>query len=286
MSAYVALDRIWHSSLRDLLSSAREQVLVAAPFISQEGSRLFSETVSARVKNTGCLNVITDLSPAHVCDGSLEPKALEALVATVPTSGIWHVPRLHAKVYAADASRAIVTSGNLTAGGFYRNREYGIEIRDPGMVQTILTHFDALRTLGARVSREQLSRYSQAASELRETYIQQQKRVDRRAVKMLRDAMQTVEDDLIRIRLAGGAMHTVFAKTIGYLLQKHGAMSTVQIHSYIKELHPDLCDDSIDRVIDGQHFGKKWKHAVRTAQQYLKKKGEATYKEGLWKACE
>lgn len=179
-----------------------------------------------------------------------------------------------------------MTSGNLTAGAFYRNREYGIEIRDPEMVTTIVNHFDALRTMGAHVTREQLSRYTHAALQLREAYVRQQQSANKRAIAMLRDAMRVAEDDLIRIRLAGGAMHTVFSKTIRYLLQKHGNLTTVQLHGLIKELHPDLCDDSIDRVIDGQHFGKKWKHAVRTAQQYLKKKGEAAYEDGLWKACD
>ena len=77
-------------------------------------------------------------------------------------------------------------------------------------------------------------------------------------------------------------MHTVFAKSIGYLLRKNGPMTTVQLHELIRELHPDLCDDSVDRVIDGKHFGKKWKHAVRTAQQSLKKKGEAEFANGVW----
>ncbi len=59
-------------------------------------------------------------------------------------------------------------------------------------------------------------------------------------------------------------------------------MPTVKIHQLIQQLHPDLCDDSVDRIIDGENFGKKWKHAVRTAQQNLKKKGEVVYANGVW----
>lgn len=77
-------------------------------------------------------------------------------------------------------------------------------------------------------------------------------------------------------------MHTVFAKTIEYLLRRHGALSTVQMHPLIQRLHPDLCDDSVDRVIDGKHYGKKWKHAVRTAQQQLKKTETISLSDGLW----
>jgi hypothetical protein len=69
-------------------------------------------------------------------------------------------------------------------------------------------------------------------------------------------------------------MHTVFAATILYLLARHGPMPTTELHPRVEAMHPDLCDNTIDRVIDGKRFGKKWKHAVRTAQQQLKKRGQ------------
>ena len=62
-------------------------------------------------------------------------------------------------------------------------------------------------------------------------------------------------------------------------------MSTEDLYSSIADLHPDLCDDSVDRVIDGKRFGKKWKHAVRTAQQQLKRKGIADLRQGKWSLC-
>jgi hypothetical protein len=49
------------------------------------------------------------------------------------------------------------------------------------------------------------------------------------------------------------------------------------LHGYIHDIHPDICDDTLDRVIDGQHFGKLWKHRVRTAQAHLKEKGLIEY---------
>jgi hypothetical protein len=35
-------------------------------------------------------------------------------------------------------------------------------------------------------------------------------------------------------------------------------------------------------VIDGRRFGKKWKHAVRTAQHQLKKRGVIDHDGNLW----
>jgi len=79
-------------------------------------------------------------------------------------------------------------------------------------------------------------------------------------------------------------MHTVFAQTILYLLGTLGPLTTVQLHARIAGIHPDLCDNTVDRVIDGKRFGKKWKHAVRTAQQQLKKRGVIALEEDRWYA--
>lgn len=284
MPPYAAIERGWYSSLGELFQQARSKLLIAAPFVSTSGSQFFVDQLSPRVKASGQLHLLTDLSPAHVCDGSLEPSALQSLIDAVPNSTLWHIPRLHAKVYIADQSRAIVTSGNLTAGAFYRNLEYGIDIREPAFVRTILDHFELFQAAGATISRAQLGKYVSAAAQLRETFRTQQRTASAAATTALRDALREAEDDLVRLRLAGGAMHTVFSRTISYLLRRNGPMSTVELHRVVQQLHPDLCDDSVDRIIDGENYGKKWKHAVRTAQQNLKKKGEIAYANGVWRS--
>jgi hypothetical protein len=284
MSQVNTIDRGWIRSLSELIDSASSTLLVAAPFISSEGSRRLIDRLSPVIKATGQLHLLTDLNPAHVCDGSLEPSALCSIVDAVPAATLWHIPRLHAKVYVADKVRAIVTSGNLTVSAFYRNLEFGLDIHDSAIVRTIVDHFEVFQATGTVVSRERLAKYAVAAAQLRETFVSQQRSASSAATKALRKAMQDAEDDLVRLRLAGGAMHTVFSHTVGYLLREHGPMSTVQLHKFIQELHPELCDDSVDRVIDGENFGKKWKHAVRTAQQNLKKKREIEYSDGVWQS--
>jgi hypothetical protein len=278
------LERGWHVALSQLVEQTEQHLLVAAPFITTEGSRLVVDKLSPRLRSTGRLQLLTDLSPAHVCDGSLEPAAVGTLYDAVASSALWHIPGLHAKVYVSDGRRAIVTSGNLTASALYRNIEYGVDIRDEAVVQSITSHFAVFETIGATVSRGQLENYVTAAAQLREELSRVQRSSSATAARVFRQAMRRAEDDLIRLRLAGGAMHTVFARTIAYLLGARGPMSTVDIHRYVQELHPDLCDDSVDRVIDGKHFGKKWKHAVRTAQQALKKSRLIEYSDGLWRA--
>jgi hypothetical protein len=127
-----------------------------------------------------------------------------------------------------------------------------------------------------------LASYSAAARDVRYAFKQQQSSATRALRLEFQRKVRVAEDELVRLRLAGGAMHTVFAKTIFYLLGKHGPMLTEQLYSKIESIHPDLCDNSVDRVIDGKSFGKKWKHAVRTAQQQLKRRGLITLHDGRW----
>ena len=68
-----------------------------------------------------------------------------------------------------------------------------------------------------------------------------------------------------------------------YLLKRFGPMRTMDLHPLVQTMHPDICDDTIDRVINGEHFGKKWKHFVRNAQQSLKKTGRIVFKENVWR---
>src|SRR5688500_9106614 len=122
------LERGWHVALSPLVEQTEQHLLVAAPFITKERSSLVVEKLSPRLRTGGKLQLLTDLSPSHGCDGSLDPAAVGTLFDAVASSALWHIPGLHAKVYVSDGRRAIVTSGNLTASALYRNIEYGVDI--------------------------------------------------------------------------------------------------------------------------------------------------------------
>ncbi|MFZ4507084.1 MAG: phospholipase D-like domain-containing protein [Fimbriimonas sp.] len=279
-----AIHRGWHQALEGLVAGARESLTIAAPFITASGASSIAAKLDPVLRNSGRIDVITDLSPGHVCDGALEPAAIQSLMGATPFASLWHVPRFHAKIYIADGSRAIVTSGNLTAGALYRNVEYGFDVCDKELVATIDTDLAEVRFLGVAISAEQLAEYVDVAIRVRESYRKQQTTVDPALKQAFAKAIQSAEEDLIRFRLAGGAMHTVFAKTIVHLLRKHGPLRTEAIHRLVQSLHPDLCDDSVDRVIGPKRYGKKWKHAVRTAQQQDKRLGLIENEGDLWRA--
>ncbi len=282
MVAMRTLGAGWSRELERLVSSVRSSLCICSPYITEYGVDLVMANLEAAVRQSVRVTLLTDLSPLNIAQGATRPQAIESLAASIPDLRIWHLPRVHAKVFVQDSQSAIVTSGNLTAGGLKRNVEYGVLISDQTMAAEIETDIQHYSALGAGVSRAAIERCSAISLRLQELYSQQQTEL-REASSELEVALTEASDELISLRLSGGGMHTVFAATISYLLTKYGPLSTQELHVHIPELHPDLCDDSVDRVIAGKRFGKKWKHAVRTAQQHLKKRAEIELRDGVWR---
>jgi len=256
---------------------------VCSPYVGHEGTELLTANLRASFRERGSITFITDLSPANVCQRSTDPRALRALRDHAAQTVVRHLPGVHAKVYVADGDVAIVGSGNLTAGGLYRNFEYALELSSDSITGKIKRDVLDYGALGADVPPEQLDAYCEAADELNSLFDEQQRSARREVRRRFEQSLRNAQDSLIRVRLAGGPVHTVFARTIEYLLRERGPLATEALHPIIKAIHPDLCDDSVDRVIDGKRFGKKWKHAVRTAQQQLKARGTVRYDDGLWR---
>ncbi len=240
--------------------------------------------MSPECRSSGCVTLITDLSPDAICQGATEPDAIDLVGQQVSSVSVRHLPKLHAKVYVADERTAIVTSGNMTAGGLKHNYEYGIQLCEPDIVASIRHDLTAYADLGAHVDRAQLVQYCEIARDVRLEYENGRRSVAAGVRRRFQSVLRRAEDELVRLRLAGGAMHTVFARTILFLLRTSGPLATVELHARVEAIHPDLCDNTIDRVIDGKRFGKKWKHAVRTAQQQLKKRGLIALREDRWYA--
>jgi hypothetical protein len=271
----------WKDDLRSLLTESRESLVISSPYVTTRGKDFILAHLPSAIKPTIRVALLTDLSPMNVAQASTDPGAVHSLATSLPQTRVFHLPRVHAKVYVKDAERAIVTSGNLTRGGLDINYEYGLKVLDAATAAAINRDITEYAELGALVPIEALSVYCEQTAELRELYKNQERAV-RRADTRLRRALVTAADELTRLRLAGGPMHTVFAATILYLLAKHGPMPTTELHPRVEAMHPDLCDNSVDRVIDGKRFGKKWKHAVRTAQQQLKKRGQIELNGANW----
>jgi hypothetical protein len=216
-----------------------------------------------------------------VLAGSLELDGLADLGRRFGQFRLFHMPSLHAKVYVADHKCAIITSGNLTEGGLKGNCEYGVLLRDAAQVTEIRVDFEGYSRLGALVSVDEAVTLANDLSRVRGLYQATERKVIREAGGLFRRKLLEAHEKVLRFRARGTSTQAIFCNTIEYLLAK-GPLRTTEMHPLIQGLHPDICDDRTDRVIDGVNFGKKWKHHVRTAQQALKRAHKIEFDGEKW----
>jgi phosphatidylserine/phosphatidylglycerophosphate/cardiolipin synthase-like enzyme len=228
------------------------------------------------------VDLITDLRPDSILTGALDVEALLAFANSVPHSTITYLPNLHAKVYIADQHTAIITSANLTDGGLIKNFEYGVVVNDPQTITQVRTDLSQYASLGNIVPRDALESLTSVAVDLKNLRQQAERSIQREFRRAFNQKLEVAKLKLLSIRAEGKTTHGIFADTILYLLAR-GALRTVELHPLIKQLHPDLCDDGEERIIKGVHFGKKWKHHVRNAQVYLRRRGSIYFDGTHWR---
>jgi hypothetical protein len=275
----------WSAEFDALLAQASSSLIVSAPFVGRGPCERVKLLVARLRSPRFQLSLITDLSRNNILSGATDIAAIADLARAIPTILIRFLPSLHAKVYIADEKCAIITSGNFTDAGLHRNIEYGVRFTDTAQVALIRRDVLDFAALGSPIEAAQLNALTSIAIELRELQQSAERSIRSSIRKEFDRRMREVDDDLMRFRTAGRTPHAIFADTILHLLRRR-PMTTVEIHREIKCIHPDLCDDAIDRVIDGHHFGKLWKHGVRTAQVFLRRRGDIRLENRQWHFCD
>ena len=272
----------WIGGFQNLLSLADEDLIIACPFVKRYATDcIIAEFTRRKIHKSVRLLLVTDLRPESTLSGAMDLEALGELGSRVPGFVLTHLPSTHAKVYIADRKMAIVTSGNLTGPGLSGNVEYGIALAETEIVSEIRSDIESYAKLGATVPVKDVALLSEEMQELRKLFQRAEKSVRAQARRMFRQKLESTHLRLLRYRATGRTTHAIFADTIRFLLAK-GPLRTEELHPLVQLLQPDLCDDSVDRVIDGVHFGKKWKHHVRNAQQSLKRNGEIKFDGSRW----
>lgn len=274
----------WADRLAELIAGAKHELAVCSPYITRPGIELLISRLKPTRQDLQ-ITVLTDLSPENLADGSTDPSALKALVSTAPGICITHLPRVHAKVYVRDCRCAIVTSGNLTHNGLLRNFEYGVQLNDPADAKKIASDLAGLQAIASPIALNDLEYLCESTVRLQQIRAKMQHAADQ-VGHSFNTVAEEVRTQLMKLRLREGPLHSVFAATIDLLLRQQGPLTTKELHERTSAIHPDLCDDSVDRVIDGRSFGKKWKHALRSAQQHLKKQGRIMLANGRWTLVE
>jgi phosphatidylserine/phosphatidylglycerophosphate/cardiolipin synthase-like enzyme len=272
----------WTGSFRQLISTAERELLLAAPFVKTQTA----ETVLSTLEDRGVtkdirVRVLTNLRPESILSGSIDMGAFSTFSTSLPKFELFHLPGLHAKVYVADEKVAVITSANLTPAGISGNLEYGAAFCDQEIVRQVRADFEEYSALGATIDSAEIDVMLREAEELRQAYAEAERSIRADARQTFEKRLDAARLELWRQRAKGKTTGALFAETIVYLL-KRGPLHTAELHPLIQQLHPDLCDDSIDRVIDGVHFGKRWKHHVRSAQSHLKARGVIRNQDGLW----
>jgi len=262
----------WESAFSNLISTPEEYLLLASPFIT----RPITQRIGDRLAHCSAIKdlkivCLTNLRVESVLSGSLELEGLAELGRAFRNFTSIHLPALHAKVFIADYKLAIITSGNLTYGGLRGNYEYGVALRREELVREARLDFEGYARLGAPLTVEEISGLATGLAELRAEFQANERRAARATGAAFKRELRRAEERILHLR-ARKSNQAIFRETIEYLLT-NGPMKTEDLHRLIQRMHPDLCDDSEDRVIDGVHFGKRWKHLVRSAQNALKRAG-------------
>lgn len=248
-----------------------DECFICSPYITCPPMRALVDALDAKSPRKDVkIHVLTDISYRTVALGGTDTAALLHLFERRGNVHLTYLPGIHAKVYIANPSSAIVASANFTQGGARANFEYGVRVKTRAAVQKIRKDIDAYRKLGADITWHKLRAINARVDEIKALIKIEQRHIAR--VTKLAERQHALENDLIKARVKKQSINAIFSDTLLYLLSRHPA-TTKELHPLVRDIHPDLCDDSTDRVIDGVTYGKLWKHQVRTAQLHLKSAG-------------
>ena len=272
----------WTETFRLLASTVQSDLLLVSPFVkSRSTEQVLSQIQQRGIDQQVRVKLLTNLRPESALNGSMDLEALVELSRCLPKFELTHLPSLHAKVYVADESMAVVTSANLTEPGITGNLEYGVAFTEEKMVREIRRDFENYSLLGAKILPSDIESLAHETAELKQAFKEAERSIRAQARRAFKEKLDAAHVQLLKHRAKGTTTHAILSDTILFLLSKV-PLRTTELHPMIQQLQPDICDDSIDRVIDGVHFGKRWKHYVRNAQQFLKRTGRVYYDGDRW----
>lgn len=268
-------------SLAEIVRLVRRELTIAVPFIKKREAQWIIDILHSQEPHSPVTTTImTDIRSESILSGSLDVSALLLFTSNL-AADIITVPRLHAKVYVADGAAALITSSNLTASGLDSNLEYGVATRSPKCVKTIRRDLLAYSRLGNPVSRDTLHNMSSIGEELAASFAAAQRKERGEARREFERLLRDADYAFLSAQVGQRTASSLFSEAIILALDS-GSLSTRELHPRIQSMLPDLCDDSVELVINGGHYGKKWKHAVRNAQQYLKRRGRIRFDGDRW----
>ena len=267
------LGRNWRQDLADVVSLATRSVIIAAPYIKYDEAVWLCDQIRPGLEITTLANINADA----VSSAALDIAALQYLAEATPSSGLIALPNLHAKVFIADEAAAIVTSGNLTRAALDRNIEFGVVLHEPSLVQNVRSEMLSYARLGTPVAGEAIADLVPLEIDLRQARAKVIDSATQVARQTFDEVMRRAHPVLASIQVGNRTANSVFGEAILLVLADGLPRPTREIARQVSTLLPALCNDDEELVINGQQFGKAWKHRLRNAQQHLKSAGRVTY---------
>ena len=262
----------WRAELADMASSADSSVMVAAPFIKYEEAAWFCNLLRPGVDIITLANVDADAVSAAV----LDLDALRCFVEVSVSAKLIALSNLHAKVFVADDTSAIITSGNLTSSALDRNIEYGVLFHETGIVNKIRNDMLSFARLGSELDLETLMGLVPLQTELRQAHTEMLAKETSAAKSRFNQVLRQAKPSFAAAQVGNRSAYSVFGDAIQFVLAR-GPQTTRAIQMEVSQLLPVLCDESEIFYIKGEPYGKAWKRRFRHAQLNLKRKGVVTY---------
>lgn len=269
----------WRSGFDELVRGTSHSLMIAAPFIKLDEARWVTSRLKADPAVT--VKILTDFRADSIVNSSLDIEALRVFAQCSEGSEVISVPRLHAKVYVSDDRAAVVTSANLTQSGLEFNVEYGVRLQDQSLVRKVLDDMNGVARLGSRVPVSVLEQLAPIEQSLRTDFAQLMRTARADIKRRFNRQYRAATEALIATQIGTRSSNSVFSEAIKYILARR-SVSTAELNPLVQRLLPDLCDDSVELVINGERYGKRWKHQVRNAQQGLKRAGLISFDGRRW----
>ncbi|MDR0349089.1 MAG: phospholipase D family protein [Tannerella sp.] len=264
---------------RAALNKAEKEIIFSSPYINDAGASVLIESI--RNPDNKRIRILTNLSVSNIIDNVTQPAALLKICASFSNIVISSLERLHAKVYIIDVSFAVITSANLTNGGLRSNFEYGVAIDDPETIKTIKRDILDYASLGHVFDRDFLVKIYGESKKIEKVQTKNDTQRNSSDLKSLL-ASQKKLDTIFALRYEDTkTRHSIFTKTVLFLLEKHKQLTTQELYVLVQGIHPEMCDDNII-----YHNEKRWKIEIRQALFYWRRKdiviGQGTSRNNTW----
>jgi phosphatidylserine/phosphatidylglycerophosphate/cardiolipin synthase-like enzyme len=257
----------FESEFRNVFSQAKSEIVFSSPYINDAGATILLNSIDNPTHKK--IQILTNLSVRNIVDNVTQPSAILKMYDSFKETTVTSLAKLHAKIYVIDDLLAVITSANLTYGGIKSNFEYGVLIDDKKTIKTVKQDVLDYASLGLVFDKDFLSKIFQESQKIEKVQGKQIKNRTDYDLKLLLEQQQKIDTLLVKPYENKEARHSIFAKTIQYLLEKNKQLSTEEIYQLVQDIHPEMCDDNF-KYKNGE---KKWKIEVRQARFFLQRKG-------------